>query len=563
MTPCNSHRLLVFGLDGATFDLLQPWLDDNKLPCLARLCRDGVHGRLRSTTPPLSPEAWATFMTGKDPGHHGVMNFLSLRPGSYQLEFSSGAQLQTFPFWRQLSDDGIRVGIVGVPMTYPPAPVNGFLISGLDTPGGNSEFTYPRELQAELDRAVGGYDIHGEFLDTNDPHAYCDRILRMMRNQSDAVSHLLQRYPVDLSIFVMTATDRIQHYFWRLLNPNHPAHEPDLAHSLADNIHQIYAAADSTIQRIIDQTPDPKTVLIISDHGFGPCHSVVHLNSWLADRGYLTTRANRSGADGIVGRFRRALATAISRSAKDWLKSKMPALRQRLDSYLLLNRIDWARTRAFSLDLQYGYIYINRRDRFPEGAVAAGSEAEALSHRIASDLLDLRDPDSGAPVVREVHETSTLYTGPAATSLPDLIVEWEDGYIARTNTAAPIGEARDDSFIERRPSPARSSTFIPEEWSGCHRPEGILIAHGPDLNAPAKISGSRIIDIAPSILYLLDQPVPKDFGGQVLTEMFRPERLATQPVRFREPTHSQPPPPSVTSSDTDPIERLRDLGYLD
>ena len=573
MTPPDAtSRVLVLGLDGATFDLIEPWLQAGDMPCLSRLYRSGVHGRLRSVIPPLSPEAWTTFMTGKDPGHHGVMNFLSFRPGAYDLRFTSGADRREPTLWRMLSDAGRRVGVVGVPMTYPPEQVNGYLVSGFETPGAQSHFTHPPELRDELRDAVGGYDLHGDFLGPHDPDAYLETVLRTVDNQAKAICYLLDRYPTDLSVAVIGATDRVQHYFWKFADPSHPRHDPSAPPALAQAVQRVYQRVDAAVEAILQRVPDPKTVVIVSDHGFGPCHKLVHLDQWLESRGYLVRSAASKGPFALAREAWLALRKYLPRWLKDWLKSALPTVRGQVQSFLLLSRIDWERTRAFALSTQFGYIHLHRRDRFPHGIVDPGPEADALCEAIARDLQDLRDPDTGEPVVEAVHRTRDLYPGPACDTLPDLIVLWRPGYLARTDTrgqAAPPA----DGFVTRSDLRAGDTgRLIAVEQSGCHTPEGILLAHGPGLRAGECIRGARLVDVAPTLLHLLGEPVPLDFAGNVLEQLFHPDFLAARPIRRCPPLGGPPlgrphgPAPEQPYSADEEAElerRLRDLGYLD
>ena len=151
-------RVVILGLDGATFTLLDPLLL-GRLPNLGLLMREGVHGPLRSTIHPLTPAAWTSAVTGLNPGKHGIFDFRRRRPGSYALEPVNARRRDGAPLWSLLSDMGRRVGVFNVPMTYPPEPVNGFMVSGMDTPGTDSSFVYPAALRSLLLQAVPGYQI--------------------------------------------------------------------------------------------------------------------------------------------------------------------------------------------------------------------------------------------------------------------------------------------------------------------------------------------------------------------------------------------------------------------
>lgn len=252
--------------------------------------------------------------------------------------------------------------------------------------------------------------------------------------------------------------------------------------------------------------------------------------------------------------------------------SALPTVRGQVQSYLLFSRMDWERTRAFALSTQFGYIYLHRRDRFPRGIVDPGPEADVLCETIARDLRDLRDPDTGDPVVEAVHRTRDLYPGPACDGLPDLIVLWRPGYMARTDTSEQAAPRADGFVTQSHLRAGDTGRLIAVEQSGCHTPDGILLAHGPGLRAGECIRGARLVDVAPTLLHLLDEPVPLDFTGDVLEDLFHPDFLAAHPIRRCPPVGEPPadgphePAPEQPYSADEEAElerRLRDLGYLD
>lgn len=562
----GAHRVFVIGLDGATFALLRPWLENGELPCLSRLYREGVSGVLNSVIPPLSPEAWSTFMTGKHPGYHGVMNFVTLRPGSYEISFNTGANVQQRTLWRMLSDSGRSVGVVGVPMTYPPEPVKGYLVSGLETPSLGSQFTYPAELQEELRRAVGGYDLHGDFLGRTSPEGYLARILQQLDNQTQACCYLLRRYPADFSMVVIGATDRAQHCFWKFSDPRHPNFDPRAPEVLRSALKQVYLRVDAAVRYLLSCVPDPKTVVIMSDHGFAPGHRLVHLNCWLERQGYLASARNSDARFTLAQRVWQETGRYAPRWLKDWLKDAFPALRQQVQSFLMLSRVDWSRTRAFSLNNQHGYIYLHRKDRFPLGLVEPGPEAAALEAAIASDLEQLVDEETGERVVDRIYRVADLHPGPAAAHLPDLLVLWREGYLARAEVHEQIGRQCPEKVIDSNLLFGDIGRFLSLEQSGVHAPDGILIAHGPALDGRATLEGANIADLAPTLLHLLGEPVPQDMSGRVLTELFSPAFLAANPLRYTDgsgPREVAPQSPYTAQEQRQAEQHLRELGYLE
>ena len=156
LTPV-ARRVLIIGLDGATFDVLGPMIERGRMPNLAAIIREGASGVLNSTQPPITPAAWTTFMTGKGPGRHGIVDFERYDVRTNRLTFNSTMEIREKTFWDILSEKGFRVGSINLPMTYPPKRVNGFMISGFDAPSMEAEFTYPRDLKDEILRRFPDY----------------------------------------------------------------------------------------------------------------------------------------------------------------------------------------------------------------------------------------------------------------------------------------------------------------------------------------------------------------------------------------------------------------------
>ena len=240
-------------------------------------------------------------------------------------------------------------------------------------------------------------------------------------------------------------------------------------------------------------------------------------------------------------------------------------MRQQVQSYLLLSRLEWKKTKAFSLSTQHGYIYLNRRDRFPQGTISPGAEAEAVCEELIADLDQFIDPETGLSVVEQVVRTRDLYPGPAVEHLPDLVVLWRRGYIAREEGKARRRGHSSEDYIDGDLRGGDIRRMLSVEQSGAHTPEGILIAHGPAFAQPKTLFDANVIDLAPTLLHLMGEPVPSDMSGRVLEGLFTREFLASHPVRYREEAVREGVAPSPYSAEQASIveQHLRDLGYLE
>src|SRR6266849_2073855 len=180
-----SDKVLVICLDGATFDLLRPWIEAGRLPTLKRFLAEGVSGDLQSVIPPITAPAWASFMTGKNPGKHGIYHFVNRAPqGGHQAFFSATSRTGR-TLWELLGEDGKQVVVLNVPTTYPPQPVNGVLIADFLTPPGKKDFTYPLSLLDEIEEKFGKYPLHLRTLmfsaNLSGPNA--ERLLRELHHE--------------------------------------------------------------------------------------------------------------------------------------------------------------------------------------------------------------------------------------------------------------------------------------------------------------------------------------------------------------------------------------------
>src|SRR5262249_9718040 len=292
-------RVSGTGLAGATFRLLEPQVRDGEAPELARLMAEGCHGVLRSTFPPLTPPAWSSFMTGKNPGKHGVFSFRRLASSGYRSgELITARDVRARTLWEIVSDAGRSVGAINVPPSYPVQPVNGFMVSCMFTPPGEADVIHPPELRPLLgddytiainppERLVGSDPRYRErCLD------YLRRLGELAERRREVTLRLLRERPWDLLSVVFYEPDRIQHFFWtHLAGLPTPDVPPAVAAEIADAARGLYRLLDRSVGELVRAAGPGTTTLVISDHGFAPePERLVYVNRWLADEGYLRAR---------------------------------------------------------------------------------------------------------------------------------------------------------------------------------------------------------------------------------------------------------------------------------
>ncbi len=551
MTVHGSSRVVVIGLDGATALLLGPWMAAGELPHLAQLTRDGASGSLRSTIRPESSVAWTTFGTGVNPGRHGIFGFARQHPRCYVLSFNNSRHVRAPVFWALVGQQGKRVAVVNVPMTYPPSPVNGLLVSGMLTPGPKATFTYPPQLGTELLARIPGYRFSVDRVGLNE-QAWLAQVKASIEARQQAVLWLLGQEAWDLFVAVFTAPDRLQHFLWPHLDPRHPRHDPAAAAALWPSILACYRALDQAVGEIVAACGAESGVWIVSDHGFAGCHKTFSVNAWLVRQGWLMLkpRAGRRAHQSLwLRRLRQLPALRRLKRSLPWIGNwRLPAQALRVDP---AEWTDWSHTRAFFSDS--GGIRINLRGREPLGTVAP-AEYDALCEEITASLLALRDPETGAPPVGGVYRREELYNGPYTDLAPDLIVEpVRDDPDPGRNYVLAYGIAPGGALFD-----------VGGDIAGNHALDGICVAWGKRIEPGAQLVGARLVDLAPTICYDLGLPVPAHIEGRVLREAFRPRVLTERPVRQVE--YELPDGLGFVSDLTEEAlaveERLRGLGYI-
>jgi predicted AlkP superfamily phosphohydrolase/phosphomutase len=549
------RKLLIFGLDGATFDLIQPWVAEGHLPNLGRLMQGGVWGDLASTLPPVTSPAWPSFMTGVNPGKHSVFDFI--RPNAGEFTLVNATSIRAPTIWQIASQAGLRVGVINVPVTYPVQPVNGFMVSGLLSPT-DGDIAYPSDLLSPYAAKLGPYRValRHQYKAGNE-EAFLGDALDLIETRGRYALQLMADQPWDLFMVHFIALDNLQHAFWKLIDPTHPRYRPELAEKYGDGLLQAYQRVDQQMGLLIEQaqTLDSQVnVVAMSDHGFGPLHYIVNLNMYLLEHGLLhLKRRPLTQLKAWLMRFGLTPANVYRWMEKLSLQNIVARVskqsrNQVVGKFLSFNDVDWGRTIAYSMG-HVGQVYLNRRGREPHGIVGSGSEYKAARTRVVEVLHKLTHPETGRVLLDDVIFGPDVTQGPFADQAPDLHVIF-DGYrcitfpLFATNNEVVTQQIRGDS--------------------GCHRSNGIFIGHGPAFQQGATVEGSQIVDLAPTILYLADLPVPGDMDGRVLADALRPGLLKANPVRYIRTEGDQAADEmALSGEDAAEIEdRLRALGYL-
>ena len=532
-------QTLLIGLDGATFSVLDPLLEQGHMPFLKSFFDTGVRAGLRTIVPPLTPPAWTSLMTGRTPGHHGVFDFFRLESAeSRHIRFFNANDVHCDTIWTLASAHGLRVTSLNYPAMFPAPRISGNVVPGwvpwrqlrlacwpeglfdrLKTiPGFNS-----RELAMDIkleEKATEGCADHDEYLPWIDLHT------RREQNWLQIVRYLTREDPSALTAVLFDGVDKLQHLCWRFLRPedDRPLTEPWELQVRAACL-DYFRSLDGVLAQLCELAGPEATVLIASDHGFGPTGEVFHLNTWLEQHGYLTWSESAKSRD-TEGKL-----LGVGQVARHtWL-------------------LDWNQTRAFATTPTSNgvYIAVNRDGNSPGVPVA---EYHSFRQRLIEELRDFRDAH-GEPIVSEIWTREEAFQGPYGDVAPDLTLILRDGGLISILPA--------EQPLEPRPM-----------LSGSHRAVGVFGAKGPGIRHGWNAGELSLLDIAPTVLHSLGVAVPEELQGRVPEEIYDEDFHRQRPVRKRAARAAAAQKESaaavVTATPEDEqavLEHLRDLGYIE
>lgn len=556
----KNKKVFVFGIDGATFDIIIPLIQKGKLPNLAEMVQTKAYGVLTSTIPPNSSVAWTSFATGKNAGKHGIYYFRERKNNSYERPFISSLSIKSKTIWRILSEHGKKVGIINVPIAYPPEEVNGYMISGLLAPNRNSIFTYPPQLHFELIEKLGDYPLDSEaeiiYHSSGDELAAFQHLIYSNKKVIEATLHLMDKFQWDFFIVVLTIADKVQHIAWKYLIPEFRRQNPELCKKFENMIEVSYSIVDEQLGRLKERLDNNTTLIILSDHGFGPISYQFYINVWLKKIGLLKLKKYAVMKYRLQEKLKISLKHSLLRFGKRMgmtdVMNKVTKLHVfNMNNERAYNLVDWSKTMAFSSWTNgEEIILINLKGREPEGIVNPGSEYEELRDFIIKRLEEIRG-ENGEKIVDRAYKREELYSGPYVYLAPDI------QFTTLDMSVQPRGKIIGEQILVRPPD------FSP----ALHRMNGIIIIEGEEIKKKFKIEGAHITDIAPTILYLLGLPVPNDMDGKVITSCIKEEYLKENPIQLSEYKSS-----ALKDTDGEKIyteqekkqleEALKGLGYI-
>lgn len=560
-------RALVIGLDGFDLSLVETF-GRGALPNLHALMARGVFAALESVQPPATLPNWTTFLTGVDPGQHGVFDFTTRR--GTQVRFTAGTVREAPTLFGRLDALGLRCACLSFPATWPPERLeHGVFVSGWDAPvafEADRSFMWPPSLHDETKRRFGSptFDDVDEF--RADAPGWLERLPRALERRVERKTGwarwLLERQRWDLFAIYFGESDTASHYLWAQHDPRSPRRPARIDPEAERGLRRVYEALDHAVGSLVQSAGGDETeVTVLSDHGSGgSSDKVLHLNRLLADHGLLRFRTRRapSGAtlkEIALRRFSPRLRERLFRMGNAWLPS-------RLESNVRFGAIDMPNTIAFSDELNYfPGVHLNMAGREPHGIVRPEQRHETMM-RVRAALLATRDPWSGSPVFRDVVPREALFEGPHLDRAPDLLLDLhlDAGYsynLMPSAAPSPRSHSHGREAFRRltdEEKPGKKGRSLP----GSHRSHGFMALAGPTVRAAGRVD-AHIADVSATVLCRLGLSVPPSFKGRVLWQALHDDlEVSMQPLA--EPRSAAP---RNGTNDGLVESRLRALGYIE
>jgi predicted AlkP superfamily phosphohydrolase/phosphomutase len=556
-------KTLLIGLDAACWDYLDPLLATNRMPALKKLIETGVWGTMFSTLPAATPIAWASINTGKNPGKHGVFSHMWRVPGKYEYVPTNAEVRMGTPFWKRLNESGVRVGMVNVPFTHPPDPVDGFIVGGFGTPNSAADKTYPLEILDEIETRYGPYEpsLDTRGMRSEPPKEVFDKERDQQRKHIRIAADLARQNKVSVLVINLMLLD----------HANHKMPEMDL-------VEEAMIESDADLAFLLDEF-QPDNVMVISDHGSRRVKGDFLLYKWLRDRGYYQ-QAKRSKAEqeealnwilmrwlrdqkGYYGSTEKVIRSLVRELLPRMPQSVSDRIWQSIESdylyareyYQLNDQTDYSFSKVFPESPYSGLLYVNLVDRDPSGIIALKDKSE-LVDKLISELGEIEDLENGQKLLSNVYRSEDIYTGHAVEQAPDIVI---DGYESDWGVRlSPL-----DSLIKT----SVEGYFIKNSKQyGFHSKDGVFIFSGKDFRLGEVKDPYHIMDIPAVLLHLYGIPIPEDFDGHVRTDLIREEFMDQNPIRSQtgDPETAVTLDRSYTAEETEElVDRLKALGYLD
>jgi predicted AlkP superfamily phosphohydrolase/phosphomutase len=527
--PLGKHRVMVIGLDSADPDLVLRWSQEGRLPFLHSLMQSGVWTRLISTHDLFNDSPWPTFNIGVSPGKHGFYNHIQFRRGTTEIFRGDARSCHYLPFWWLLRGAGKKVAVFDVPKTYPLPGIDGVqIIAWGEHYPLLKQSSLPAAIAQELTARFGRYPHPPEVTTpkriSQETRLY-ETYLRNMERKLQATQFLLAQDDWDLFFSVFAEAHYAGHQLYHHFDPSHWAHEASRAARLGEALPQTYTRLDTALAAFLRSLPEETTLFLVSVHGIATNYSGNHLMPTVLEKlGFQkppSAGGNGNGGKAPAWDWTRALREALPDAVRAFINERLvpESVHDKMHARQFVGSIDWRKTTAFFLPSDHfqGFISINLKGREPWGTVGRGAEYDEVCNQLSYELKRLMNPDTGRSAVQGVVQVDKVYSGAKLYDLPDLVVQWaEDGPIKRLYHPT-FGVIADAQFQLRKAQ---------------HSSEGFLIAAGKHIKKGAVLTGASTMDLAPTVLHLMGQTVPRDMDGKVLLDLLNDDFTQNNPVRY-------------------------------
>ncbi|QLH78908.1 alkaline phosphatase family protein [Halosimplex rubrum] len=513
-------RTFVVGLDGASWLLTEPWIEEGTLPNLAALRQSGTYATSRSCLPPVTYPNWKCYASGKNPGKHSVYWWERIDLADERIDIMSSSDYKTAELWDYLNADGQRAAVVNMPSMYPPREIDGYVVSGgPDAVEGeyrslDSGYTHPPEFEAELAERYD-YQVHPDpLLSSNDERgAEVEEILRLFERRLQVAKDLFLEEELEFTHVTLFYLNVLHHFFWD--------EEPTK---------RAWQLVDEWLGELADL--DDTNLVIMSDHGAAATTTEFYVNEWLAENGYLTRAGGvedyfqrvgltRETALDVAKRFGLVefLAETVPQRVQELVPQSAGAKRERKMELIVPEE-----TKALASG--QGPIYVNPR-----------FDVESVREDLIADLREVTD-EGGEPLFTGVYRAEEVYDGPYVDIGPDVVVDQRPG--------VHVNDGMGGDAVQTEP----------DRWAAENTPTGIFVANGPDFRSRGEIPEIDIRDIAPTILANHGVDTPTDMDGEVLDVFVDDPDVGTQDPIDHEDAGAGGPSDEVA-------DRLTELGYME
>jgi predicted AlkP superfamily phosphohydrolase/phosphomutase len=500
-------KLVVIGLDGASFTLVDRFVAAGLMPNLARLLARSASAPMTCTWPAHTAPGWASVVTGRLPGRHGIFQFFDTQDPDYGAVIVGSGDFGCSTVWDWLALQGWSAGLVNVPMSHPPRQdLPGFQITWPLT--NTLAYAHPRSLLGELAR--GGVHFRSDLatMYRGEPD-YIEEALASVRARLASFAYLLRARPVDAMMVVFTEIDRVCHHYYHLFDPDHPRYEP-APDGRQRAIERVHVEVDAALGELLAMLDEETTVVVVSDHGSGSGKMLYCVHRVLEREGLLATRP-AGEASGEASWFTDRSVT-----------------------------IDWSRTSVYMPVPGCSALDLNLRGRQRHGTVASYDASRVLDEVAA--LLSAERDEEGNPVFSRILRREEAFPGTMSDRAPDLLlVPRDEATLVAPGLTGPVWQ----------PSPQ----------TGLHRHEGLWLQASPRIAAGRRQQPIRIVDVAPTMLADVGLSVPNDLDGHVVADAFMTAQERLRPLEVDEAA-SFVDRGVAGPEDASTSIRLRQMGYL-